>query len=96
MKIGIIIIFHNNEDDIDTKYFIDKISQTKHLELCFVNNESRDSTYQLLEEIKYQCSNVSIVNIKKFKSDVSAVRAGARYMFSQYDLENWVTLQPIC
>ena len=88
MKIGIIIIFHNNEKEIDPSYFIENINQTSNLELCLVNNNSKDNTYGLLKEIKETCSNVSVVNIKKFKSDVSAVRAGARFMFNEFDLRH--------
>ncbi|MBT8260150.1 MAG: family 2 glycosyl transferase, partial [Bacteroidia bacterium] len=56
--------------------------------LCFVNNDSNDSTQLLLNEIKEHCSNVSVVNIKKNKSDLSTVRAGARFMFSQFNLKH--------
>jgi GT2 family glycosyltransferase len=88
MKIGIIIVFHNNEKEIDTKFFIEHLNQTTDLELCLVNNASKDKTYPLLKEIKETCTNASIVNIKKFKSANSAVRAGARYMFNQFDLNH--------
>ncbi|AUC82544.1 glycosyltransferase [Lacinutrix sp. Bg11-31] len=86
MKTGIIIIFHNNEKDIDINVFIEQIKQTSNLELCLVNNDSRDNTFQLLKEIKEASSNVSVVNVKKIKSDVSAVRAGARFMSNQFNL----------
>ena len=89
MKIGVIIIFHNNEKDIDTEFFIEYLNQTKNLELCLVNNASRDNTYQLLKEIKESSeTTVSLVDIKKFKSDVSAVRSGSRFMFNQFDLQH--------
>jgi hypothetical protein len=39
-------------------------------------------------EVKEQCDNVSVVNIKKFKSHMSAVRSGARYMFNQFKLNH--------
>lgn len=89
MRIGIIIVFHNNEKDIDTTFFIEHLNQAKNLELCLVNNASKDNTYQLLKEIKESClSNVYLVDVKKFKSDSSAVRSGARFMFNQLDLKH--------
>lgn len=88
MKIGIIINFHNNEKDIDPNVFIKQFIKTSHLQFCLVNNASKDNTFELLNEIKNKCCNVSVVNVKKFKSDISAIRAGARYMSSQFDLNH--------
>ena len=88
MKAGIIIIFHNNENDMDTTYFIEQIQQTPKLELCLVNNDSKDATYDMLKEVKEECSNVSVVNVRKFKSDIAAVKAGARFMYSEFDLKH--------
>ena len=89
MKTGIIVIFHNNEKDIDLRFFIQQINTTKNLKLCLVNNCSKDNTYKLLKEVKEACeTKLSLVNIKKFKTDVSAVRAGARYMSNQFDLSH--------
>ena len=89
MRIGIIIVFHNNEKDIDTEFFIKYLNQAENLDLCLVNNASRDNTYQLLNKIKDSCpAHVSLIDIKKFKSDNSAVRSGARFMFNQFDLNH--------
>lgn len=88
MKIGIIIIFHNNEKDIDTNIFVQQLNQVKNIEFCLVNNASKDNTYTLLNDINEACANVSLVNINTFKSDVSAVRAGARYMFNKFNLKH--------
>ena len=62
------------------------LKKVKEIEICLVNNDSKDNTYNVLKEIKEYCENVSIVNIKKFKSDNSAVKAGARFMSSQFNL----------
>ncbi|MBT8393456.1 MAG: glycosyltransferase [Flavobacteriaceae bacterium] len=88
MKIGIIIIFHNNEKEIDRDCFIEHSNLAENLELCLVNNDSKDNTFKILQEIKEVCANVSVVNIKKLKSEIAAVRAGARYMFNQFDLQH--------
>ena len=83
MKTGIIIIFHNNEKHIDTDIFVKQLRQSNNIQFCLVNNASKDNTMQALQEVKDAgLPNVSLVDIRKFKSDVSAVRAGARFMFS--------------
>lgn len=88
MKTGIIIIFRNNEKEIDKQLLVDYLNKAKHIEICLVNNDSIDQTYQFLKEIKEYCESVSIVNIKKNKTDISAVRAGVRYMINQFNLRN--------
>jgi hypothetical protein len=88
MKTGIIIIFHNYEKEIDIDFFANYCYKAKNIEFCLVNNDSKDGTYLLLEDIKEQCTNVSIVNIRKFKSDISAVKSGARYMFNHFKLNH--------
>ncbi|MBT8265227.1 MAG: glycosyltransferase, partial [Bacteroidia bacterium] len=79
MRIGIIIIFHDNEAEIDAQHSIQCLKHAHKLEICLVDNNSRDNTQNILKEIKEECYNVSLVNIKKFKSDAAAVRAGARF-----------------
>ena len=87
MKTAIIFIFHNNEKSIDKDFFIEYLNKSQCLEFCFVNNDSKDKTYQVLNEIMGQCKNVSVVNIRKHKTDISAVRAGIRFMINQFNLE---------
>ena len=88
MKIGIIIIFYNNENDIDKDLFSKQIKKTQNIKFCLVNNCSKDKTYQILKEIKEECDSiVSIVNVKKIGSETSAKRAGARYMINQFELK---------
>ena len=89
MKIGIIIVCHNIEKSIDMGLFVKHLNQAENLELCFVNNASKDNTHQILKDIKEQSiTNFSILDIKKFKSDTSAVRSGARFMFNRFDLNH--------
>ena len=86
MKTGIIIIFHDFENEIDKNFIIDYFEKAISIEFCLVNNDSKDNTYHVLKYIKESCSNVSIVNIKKIKSENSAVRSGARYMVNKFRL----------
>ena len=88
MKLGIIIIFHNNEDIIDKDFFISHLNEAKDIEFCFVNNASFDKTYQFLTEIKEDCSCVSLVDIKKYTSESIAVKAGARFLFNVFELNH--------
>ena len=89
MKVGIIIIFHNNEEYINIDLFREQINKAQNIKLCLVNNCSKDKTYQMLKEIKEDCkSNISIVDIKKIVSESSAKRAGARYMYNRFELNH--------
>ena len=88
MKTAIIITFHNYEKDININFFINYCNKAEGIKFCLVNNDSKDNTDLLLMEVKEQCDNVSVVNIKKFKSDIFAVRSGARYMFNQFKLNH--------
>jgi predicted glycosyltransferase involved in capsule biosynthesis len=89
MKIGIIIIFDNNEELIEKHFVIEQIKSCETMELCLVDNNSKDKTLQLLKDIKEACpSRISVVQIKKFSSEGAAKRAGARYMFNQFDLRH--------
>jgi hypothetical protein len=87
LKTGIIIICHNNEYDIDRDLCIKYINDVQDVEFCLVNNHSEDNTYELLKDISERCKNVSVVNINKYKSSTSAVKAGARFMFNEYNLK---------
>jgi hypothetical protein len=86
MKTGIIIRFHDYEKKLDINYFISQINDSEDLEICLVNNYSKDNTYELLKEISEKCKNVSVVNINKYKTDIYAIRAGVRYLVNHFNL----------
>lgn len=89
MKIGIILIFHNNEKDINKRLFLNLLSHTKKTPLCFVNNGSKDNTFESLKSLKSELeSDVTIIDIKRNKGDESAIKAGARYLFNTVDLKH--------
>lgn len=87
MKLGIIIICYNNENDIDISQTAGYFNRLKNVEICLVNNHSSDNTYDVLKELKEHSSNVSVVNIKKHKTEVLAIRAGARFLFNEFNLK---------
>lgn len=88
MKLGIIIICQNNGDDINICECVKYLNELKNMQICLVNNNSTDNTFDALREIKEHCESVSIVNIKKTKPDHLAVKAGARFMSSQFNLKH--------
>ncbi len=89
MKIGVIIIFHDNELHIEKRFLIEQINECNAIEFCLVDNNSKDKTLQLLMEIKETCSShISVVEIKKQNSVDTAKKAGARYMFNQFNLRH--------
>lgn len=88
MKLGLIIICQNNEKDINKDYYVMQLNKVNDLKICLVNNNCKDNIHKVLIQIQEQCDNISVINIKKIKSDISAVRAGARYMFNQFNLDH--------
>lgn len=89
MKIGVIIIFHDNELHIEKRFLTEQINECNTIEFCLVDNNSKDKTLQLLMEIKETCSaHVSVVEIKKQNTVEAAKKAGARYMFNEFNLRH--------
>jgi dolichyl-phosphate beta-glucosyltransferase len=89
MKIGIIITFCDNENDINRKLFSSLLSLYHAMPLCFVNNGSKDNTLEVLKLLKEKHqSKVSIIDIKRNKGTESAIKAGARYLFNTEDLKH--------
>lgn len=87
MKLGIIIRCCNNERDLNAITFIKLLALQKKYHLCFVNDGSRDKTIALLEKIKeFKPSHVSIINIKKSRGKVLAIKAGIRYLNTRNDI----------
>ena len=88
MKIGVILIFNNNEKDIDVKLFCKLLKSAKKTPLCFVNNGSIDNTLEVLKTVNEEAeSDTIIVDVKKYKKNDVAVKAGARYLFNKCDLK---------
>ena len=83
MKLGVLILCHNDEKLIRVQTIIRKYSELNGLEICLVNNHSSDGTYQKLLDINEFCENIFLININKHKSEQAALRAGSRFMFSQ-------------
>ncbi len=88
MKTALVIIFYDLEDQINKPLFLEIANDLRNIELCLVNNNSTDYTYYLLKDIKEDCKNVSVINIKRKKSEANAVKAGARFMINEFDIKS--------
>ena len=93
MNSGVIIIFSNNEkeiNDLDKENLL-SINTNK---VCFVNNASTDNTLNLLNNIKFTSdNNISILDIKHDKGVKSALKSGARLLLSESEFDFIVYLQ---
>lgn len=93
MNSGVIIIFSNNEKEINdlNKEILLSINTNK---VCFVNNASTDNTLNLLNNIKFESdNNISILDIKHDKGVKSALKSGARLLLSESEFDFIVYLQ---
>ncbi len=83
MKTGIIIPCYNEEKRLDQNAFISFIQKNNDYHLCFVNDGSKDKTLEVLHTMKSKSPNtISIVDVKKNSGKATAVRAGARFLYS--------------
>lgn len=91
------MIFYNSEGHIHKPLFIKVINELTDIEICLVNNNSLDTTYYQLRDIKEACSNVSLINIKIKTSETNAIKAGARFMINEFDLNSlgYITMNSI-
>ena len=88
MKLGMIIVFNYFDKITLMKFLVKKLKRVKHIQFCLVNNNNCEETLEILTEIAEQCKNTSVINISKSKSNISAVRAGARYMTRHFNLKH--------
>lgn len=88
MKIGIIIVFNTFEEDNLKKELLKYFKKAKEVEFCLVNNGQSEYVYESLIDISEQRKNVCVVNIRKKKLETAAVRAGARYMYNNFNLKH--------
>ena len=93
MNSGVIIIFSNNEKEINdlNKENLLNINANK---VCFVNNASIDNTLNLLNKIKFESkNNITILDIKHDKGVKSALKSGARLLLSESEFDFIVYLE---
>lgn len=83
MKTGIIIPCYNEEKRLNQDAFVSFILENNEYHLCFVNDGSKDKTLEVLYAMKEKASQaISIIDVKKNSGKATAVRAGARFLYS--------------
>ncbi len=89
MKTGIIIPCYNEEKRLNQEAFISFINENHDYHLCFVNDGSKDNTLAVLNAMKDRAPRaISIVDVKKNSGKATAVRAGARFLYSMSNISH--------
>ena len=89
MKVGIIIPCCDVAEKLDVEQFKEFISAEPNYHLCFVNFGSKDSTLSLLHELENEVGElVSILDVKRNKGLVSAIKAGVRFLFNKSEIDS--------
>lgn len=95
MHSGIIIIFNNDAQTIDTNPILDFLDKN-NFKICLVNNASTDKTTETLNKIKLQANasdNIFILDNSRNKGLKYAVKAGARFLLNEAEFENMIYLE---
>ncbi|MHB0755047.1 glycosyltransferase [Polaribacter sp. M15] len=95
MHSGIIIIFNNDAQTIDTNPILDFLDKN-NFKICLVNNASTDKTTEALNKIKLQANasdNIFILDNSRNKGLKYAVKAGARFLLNEAEFENMIYLE---
>ena len=94
MKIGVIIVFGEDNDCIPTDDLINHINDNFEIEFCLVNNMS-DIIQDELIQICNNCDNANVIYIRRKKSFNFALRAGTRYLSSISNLNQITYIKAI-
>lgn len=88
MKLALIILLKDNENQLKNNLLIEQLELAKEFQICFVDNKSNDATLESLYEIKDQIKTISIVEVKKRVSTYYAQRAGSRFISNNFNLKH--------
>ena len=87
MKKGLIIIF-DKDDLTELKDLSVKLSFNKQIKICLINNGNDNKILNLLTKIKNKSKcDVVILNLRKEKPLMLAVKAGVRFLYNINDLD---------
>ncbi|WP_157663280.1 hypothetical protein [Polaribacter sp. SA4-12] len=94
MKKGVIIIFGKNDLTI-SKNLSFKSSFSKKVKICLVNNGNDTKGLNFLYKLKESSKcDVSILNLRKEKESMLAVKAGVRFLTNTEDINIFVYANP--
>jgi len=87
MKKGLIIIFDKDDFTI-LKNLSFKLSFNKQIRICLINNGNHNKILTLLSKLKDESKcDVFILNLRKEKPLMLAVKAGVRFLYNIDDLD---------
>lgn len=86
MKTGVIIIFKLEIDDLLKGRLRELFNINPNIKFCLLNKTNNEEIQYFLSNIADQFENVSFVSLGKIKMNVSAKRAGARFMSNEFNL----------
>jgi hypothetical protein len=94
MKKGIIIIFGKSDIEISANLSF-KSSFNKKFKICLVNNGNDHKVLKFLDKLKElsKC-DISILNLRKEKKSMLAVKAGVRFLTNTEDVNIFVYTKP--
>lgn len=94
MKKGVIVVFEKN--DIDSlKSTRIKFLYNNKLDFCFVNNGNDNKVLKFLYKLKEASkSNISILNIRKEKPLLPAVKAAVRFLKNKENIDLIIYTEP--
>jgi|UPI000382BBD6 glycosyltransferase involved in cell wall biosynthesis len=95
MNSGIILVFKNDEHNINVEDIVEVLNGNT-FKICFVNNGSTDNTSKLLSRIKFQSnanSDIFILDNKHDKGLKYAVKAGARFLLNETEFDRIIYLE---
>jgi hypothetical protein len=88
MRLGIIILFDGDNEEVNQDNMLDYYENSRDLEICLVNNNDVLCSSMHISSYLLNIKNLYVLNIRKSKLDTSAVRAGARFMYSRFQYEH--------
>lgn len=87
MKKGLIIIFDKEDFTVLNNLSV-KLSFNKHIRICLINNGNDNKILNLLTKLKDKSKcDVFILNLRKEKTLMQAVKAGVRFLYNINDLD---------